>query len=629
MTHIIAVVHGIAAALACAVVFYVAGLALAGRRVGAPAEAVSLPVVGAAAYVAACWIAVTAWHVRVTEIAAAFVALATSLAVVRFRALKPVITTHIVHRTFATSALLYAAFYIIAYLLIRPPAGELLLPEASTGQINLVTYARYARNLISWGSPDLAAAPFDFSRSPAVPVLLGALSVFYHVDPLHAALPLQFAAVALAGAAAFSISRSLFRLSPIASVTIACILLTSASMSDVTVPYRVETAIVIPLALYLIWAAAKTRPDAGAAALVFTFVPGYALVLLTETAAAPGIVALQGLVISVRIVASRSPAPLAFVGLGVMGVVLLGVAHGIQSAGLVLAILMMGAVAYAVFNSRWPMRLFSSAADQKLVLALTVYVAIALIVGNVATHAFAPKGAVLRVPGAWQNVERLNERPLRDLTLKLARHPGEIAAELVRYYLPETDVHVIPATAELPDFGTISRQTPLLIQNFGCEGVGHDDTVAVQEVGCLLFAPPSVALDTSYPFYRTFLAIDFANMSSREAGGRRSTRRPLRLTLAADPERTHVDRRLHVNLLVDPLLPDGVPRQRLAVTWGANRTGAVEVGDAGWVSIPVTSGDWSGNRVWTLPIAIHFPDRRTMLFQELSLSEIARGALVR
>ena len=642
MTHIIAVVHGIAAALACAGGFYLAGLVLADRRVGALAGAASFPVIGAAAYVVTCWVAVTARHMPLTGVSAAFAAVVTSLAVLRFRALKPIITMHIVNRMFAAGTLLFAAFYTLAYLLVRPPAAELLLPPTSTGQINLVTYARLARNLIVWGSPDLAAATFDFSRSPAVAVLLAALSVFYHDDPSSAALPLQFAAVALVGVAAFSISRSLFRLSTIASLTIACILLTSVYVSDVADTYRLETAFTVPIALYLIWATANMRADAAAVDLALTFVPGYALLLLTETAALPGVLALQALLIGGRIFASRAAARLAVAAASALVVVLLAfhdqvlasVTHftfavDIQSAGLVLAILVMSAVAHTAFNTSWPVRLLPAAADQKLVNALTAYVAIALIVGNVATHALTPRDAAVRIPAAWQNVERLNERSPRDLTLKLAREPGEILAELVRYYLPRTNLHVIPADARLPDFGAIYRQSPLLIQNFGCEGVGHDDTVAVQEVGCLLLAPPSVTLDTSYPFYRTFLAIDFNNMSNREAGGRWSTRRPLRLTLAADPERARVDRSLHVNLLVNPFLPEGVPPQRFLVTWGANRKGVVEVSEAGWVSIPVDSGDWAGNRVWTLPIVIDFPDGRTILFQQLSLSEIARGALVR
>lgn len=101
------------------------------------------------------------------------------------------------------------------------------------------------------------------------------------------------------------------------------------------------------------------------------------------------------------------------------------------------------------------------------------------------------------------------------------------------------------------------------------------------------------------------------------------------LSLLADPERTPVARHLHVNLLLNPFLPAGIGPQRLVFAWGANKKGVIAVGESGWISIPVSSEDWAGNRVWALRIAIDFPDRRTMLFDALSISEIARGPLVK
>ena len=39
----------------------------------------------------------------------------------------------------------------------------------------------------------------------------------------------------------------------------------------------------------------------------------------------------------------------------------------------------------------------------------------------------------------------------------------------------------------------------------------------------------------------------------------------------------------------------------------------------------VGSNDWSGNRLWTLPVSIDFPDGRTILFHEIALTESPRG----
>jgi hypothetical protein len=149
----------------------------------------------------------------------------------------------------------------------------------------------------------------------------------------------------------------------------------------------------------------------------------------------------------------------------------------------------------------------------------------------------------------------------------------------------------------------------------------------VNGVGCALLAPPSVTLDTVYPFNRTFLAVDFDNMSERESGGRWSTGATIPITLLADRERTPVDRNLYVNLRLDPFLPAGGSEQ-LAFAWGTEKKGMIAVEKSGWISLPVSSGDWSGNRVWQLRISINFPDRRKILFHDLSVSENARGPLV-
>ena len=46
-----------------------------------------------------------------------------------------------------------------------------------------------------------------------------------------------------------------------------------------------------------------------------------------------------------------------------------------------------------------------------------------------------------------------------------------------------------------------------------------------------------------------------------------------------------------------------------------------------WFSLPVGSDDWTGNRLWTVPVAIDFPDGSKILFQETALTESPRGRL--
>jgi hypothetical protein len=642
VTSILGVVHGLGASAACAAGFYLAGLIVTPRHWDARLGGVSLPVVGAAFYVVVCWAAVTAWQAPLTSVSAVLLISAVVLAAIRFRGMAAAIAAHTANSTFAAGALVFAAFYVLAYLMARPPAAELFLPPAWTGHIDLLTQARYARQVLLFGSPDLEAATFDVRRSPAVTVLLAAMSTFYRTDSLSASLPLQFAVVALVGLAATGICRSLFRLSAPAALAIAGIVMTSATLNAIARAYRLEALMAVPVLLYLVWATARARSDSPIAALITAFGSGYALLLFAEPAALPPAFALQALVLGFRRASPSAASRVAIAAAVAMAVLALAFhdqvqwvfvhrawADGAVPAGLAVATLVMGGIAYIMFNVDWLSRLAPAQTDRRLAVALTVYAAIALIIANVAMHASTRPRAQVRIPAAWQNVEQLQERPLRELRVKLTRDPGGLLTAMTRYYLPATKLHVIAPGARLGDFETVSRQTPLLVQNFGCEGVGHADTVSIPDVGCVLLASPSLTLDTVYPFNRTFLAVDFGNMSEREQGGRWSTGTALRLRLLVDPERTPAARPLYVNLLLNPFLPEGVEPQRLVVAWGPRKKGTIAVGESVWISIPVSSEDWSGNRVWELPIAIDFPDQRTILFDALSISEIARGPLVK
>ena len=192
-------------------------------------------------------------------------------------------------------------------------------------------------------------------------------------------------------------------------------------------------------------------------------------------------------------------------------------------------------------------------------------------------------------------------------------------------------MHVISdvfSPSEKLSFETISGVRPLLIQNYGCQGVGHEDVVTVPEVGCLLLAPPSPVPDVVYPFNRSFLFIDWDYMTAREPGGRWNTRPTLNLRIAADPQRARVAQDAYVNLFLHAFLPPGITAQRLVFSWGHQRRGEITVSGQEWISLPVRTVDWSGNRVWRLPISLAFPDGRSILFHEISVSASPRGRAV-
>ena len=159
-------------------------------------------------------------------------------------------------------------------------------------------------------------------------------------------------------------------------------------------------------------------------------------------------------------------------------------------------------------------------------------------------------------------------------------------------------------------------------------GVGHDDAITVAGVGCLLLAPPSLALATPYPFNRSFLFVEFHGMTAREPGGRWNDHPTMFLKLTADLRRIRVDQNTYVNVLVNPYLPAGTRPQRFVFSWGTNQHAEASLSEREWISLPARSADWTGNILWTLPISIDFPDGRTYLFEELSISISPRGRAV-
>jgi hypothetical protein len=252
-----------------------------------------------------------------------------------------------------------------------------------------------------------------------------------------------------------------------------------------------------------------------------------------------------------------------------------------------------------------------TALGRRLTIALLALVSIGFIAGNLAMHA-AGDPRLLRFSGALRNIETVDKLPFfQELSVSMNEWPNGFPTWLALYFLPTKRVHVISSVfrpSEPLSFEQVSRQHPLLVQDYSCDGVGHDDTITVPGVGCLLLAPPSLRLGTPYPFSSTYLFIELDGLSGREPWGRWNGRRSVLLKLTADMRRIRVDQSTYVNLLVGPYLPPGAVRQRLRLSWGAGRHAEISIDRREWISLPVRSADWSGNQVWTLPITIEFPD---------------------
>ena len=251
-----------------------------------------------------------------------------------------------------------------------------------------------------------------------------------------------------------------------------------------------------------------------------------------------------------------------------------------------------------------------TAVGRRVVTALLGVVAVLLVGGNLVVHAVSDQ-VLVRFPGTLRNLATVDALPsFRELTVQMD-DSNPYGPFLALYFLPNKRVHVVSSSFGLSEplsFEQVSRQRPLLIQNYWCEGIGHDDTLTVPGVGCLLFAPPSLMLATSYPFSRSFLFVHFAGLGPREPQGRWNTRLLVRFDLTADLRRAWVYQDTYVNLCLKPYLPPGTPRQRLVFSWGADEHAEASLGARECISLPVSRADWTGDRLRKLPIAIAFPD---------------------
>ena len=275
-------------------------------------------------------------------------------------------------------------------------------------------------------------------------------------------------------------------------------------------------------------------------------------------------------------------------------------------------------------------RFAQSSDDGRLLAAFPVFLAIAMIAGNVAAHAaFDP--SLRHLPGALRAIREIDELPgFREMTVRMSDVPDSLPTSVALYYLPHKKVHVVSTKFEpsVPlALETVSRQRPLLMQNFGCSGVGHDATQSIQGVGCLLFAPPSMQLGATYPFNRTFLFMTYEGMTARGSDGRWNSRQTVPLRVSIDPERTRVDRPGYLNLLVKP--KEGSSPQRLTFRWGSDQRGEISVANEEWISLTVRSADWTGNRLCRLTAMIDVPQGASLLFREVSLTETPRGQLLK
>src|SRR5262249_193839 len=144
----------------------------------------------------------------------------------------------------------FVFFYLVVYLFTIPPATSDSLPVAWTGNIDLLTYVRYAKYFLRLGPPNLPNfSYFDYAylHTGAVFYFLGGLSPFFGREPIAAAMPAAFALVALAGWLCARISRAVFVLPVSASVAIGLMFVSGPFIRYIAGAYFLSTLMAMPV----------------------------------------------------------------------------------------------------------------------------------------------------------------------------------------------------------------------------------------------------------------------------------------------------------------------------------------------------------------------------------------------
>ena len=177
-----------------------------------------------------------------------------ALSLIRIRRVVAAVRAGIASGTLRSGLLLFVFFYVLIYALTRPPAADVFLPPAWSGNRDLLTHIRYAKHLLMFGSPDLDAASFDYLRSPAVSHLLAGFSLAFNQDPLERGN----AGSVCAGrshrgrGSEHSAGRS-FRLPSLTAIIIACIFITNPYFKRHRQRVSASTLTAIPILLFLLW----------------------------------------------------------------------------------------------------------------------------------------------------------------------------------------------------------------------------------------------------------------------------------------------------------------------------------------------------------------------------------------
>jgi hypothetical protein len=241
--------------------------------------------------------------------------------------------------------------------------------------------------------------------------------------------------------------------------------------------------------------------------------------------------------------------------------------------------------------------------------ALPATLAILAVAANLRIHAFS-EPPLRRFPASYANLARIDElKNFRDMYVEMGSFSGTF---MPVYFIRQKHLHLVDESyypREPLSLDRVSRSWPYFTQKFPCDAAGHSDSMPIDDVGCLLFNPPSPQLDVPYSFARRLMFFTPASgFGPPEPWGRWLVGHVASFELEADTQRVPLDGPLYLNLSIEPYIPPSGTHQRLSFSWGAGRHGGVELARPEWLSIPLEAADWRGLRVRTVSFRLDLPD---------------------
>ncbi|CAN7474718.1 hypothetical protein LJR034_003093 [Caballeronia sp. LjRoot34] len=193
-----------------------------------------------------------------------------------------------------------------------------------------------------------------------------------------------------------------------------------------------------------------------------------------------------------------------------------------------------------------------------------------------------------------------------DLYVKMSSFSSTFFAA---YFIQQKKLHLLSAsyyTKEDMKLEDVSRNKPLFLEGDSCASNEHNITIA--DVGCLYFSPPSLPYGRQYRIDASTPGVASSKgLSDPEVWGTWSNAFDVDYTVLLDTNAVPNDKKLYLNIEVQPLVLGNSKSQKVQVSWGKDSHMEQIVDKRKWISLPYLSDDLAGFAAREMSIRIHIP----------------------